>query len=64
MAQVSVKIAGGSMQLKDAATIGELKNSLGLTNHSAAVNGEIEDDSYQLSEGEFITLSPQVKGGV
>ncbi len=49
---------------KEAATVGELKTQLGLTNYTASVNGDPVDDAYQLEDYEFVTLAQAVKGGI
>lgn len=64
MALVKVKILGNP-EIKEYSveTIKELKDTLGLTNHSANVNGSSRDDSFELSDAELVTFAPSVKGG-
>jgi hypothetical protein len=62
MATVSVQVAGGALALKQASTIAELKQLLGVQHYTATVNGEPQDNDYSLSEGEFVTLAAAVKG--
>ncbi len=50
------------MQVKEASTVGELKQALGVANYTATVNGEPQDNDYELQTGEFITLAAAVKG--
>jgi len=63
MAKVIVKVLGGSLQELEASTVGEIKEELSLSSHSATVNGESASDDQELSDGELITLAPSVKGG-
>ncbi len=62
MAKVQVQVVGGTIQPKEARTIGDLKRDLALTNYQASVNGEPKGDSHELTDYEFVALSPQVKG--
>ena len=62
MAAVSAKVIGGSLQLKEATTVAELASLLGVPNHQASVNGNPEDGTYELEEGEFVTFAEKVKG--
>ena len=63
MATVTTQVVGGKIQLKEnVTTVAELKQILGLESHQASVNGEPEDDSYALQDGEYVTFAPKVKG--
>lgn len=62
MAEVVVKVIGGQPQNLSANTVEEVKSKLGLTTHVATVNGESVNDSYVLSDNEFVSLAPAVKG--
>ena len=62
MAKVTVQLTGGAPQIKEATTIAELKNMLGLSKHVATVNGEPEESDYELSDYEFVTFTESVKG--
>lgn len=62
MAQVVVKVLGSSPRDVEASTVGDVKRSLHLEKYSAAVNGDPASDSTTLSENDFVTLSPSVKG--
>ena len=62
MAQITVQIAGGEEISQQANTVGELKQTLSLTNFTAAVNGETQADDYQLRDGDHIDLAQAVKG--
>jgi len=64
MAEVTVKVVGKAGATdENASTIGELKSSLGLPSYSASVNRNPQDDSFELSDGDFVTLAASVKGG-
>ena len=62
MAKIQAQAASGPILQKEASTVGELKTSMGLSNHIATVNGEIEQDTFELSDYEFVTFAPNVKG--
>lgn len=63
MASVVCCVLGGSPRRVEAGTVGEAKDELGLTNHTATVNGEPVDDGYELLDEEFVSFAPAVKGG-
>lgn len=63
MASITVKVTGGNVQEMQASTVREVKSKLSLPNHTASVNGETQDDDYELEDYEFVTLAPAVKGG-
>lgn len=64
MANIIVKILGkDGAQDKSAETVGELKSLLGLSNHSASVNGSAQENDFSLSDGQLVTFSTAVKGG-
>lgn len=62
---VTIKVSGNPKMEESSKfeTIAEIKNSKGLPNYTAAVNGEPVDDSYELQDGDWISFSPEVKGG-
>ena len=62
MAQVVVKVIGGQPQNLDASTVRDVKQKLNALTHTATVNGESVDDTYQLMDNEFVSLAPAVKG--
>lgn len=63
MASVQVQSVGGDITKYDAETIAELKSQIGgLSKHQATVNGEPQDDDYELSDYEFVTFSEKIKG--
>jgi len=64
MAKVTAQVLGGDPKLLEGVdTVAEVKSRLQVSGHTATVNGEAADDDYQLSDYEFVTLSPAVKGG-
>jgi len=63
MAKVQAQVLGGEIKsLADVGTVGDVKDRLQVTNHTATVNGEPVEDSYELSDYEFVSMSPAVKG--
>lgn len=62
MAKVIAKVVGGSPKEMEATTVGNLKTQMGLTNHTATVNGEPENDTYELSDYEFVDFAVAAKG--
>lgn len=62
MAKVTVQCIGGEPQQKEVVTLGELKRSMDAFGYTATVNGEPEGDDYVLSDYEFVSLAPAVKG--
>lgn len=64
MALVKVKILGNP-EVKEYSVdnIGELKTELGLSNHSANVNGAAQGDEFELADAQLVTFAPSVKGG-
>lgn len=48
--------------LNNVSTVGDVMKELGVENYAATVNGEPADKSYELSDYEYVTLAPQVKG--
>lgn len=62
MAKVFVQAIGGEVQEKNYSTVAEIKKDMDLPNHQAMVQGEPEDDSYELQDYDVVTLAPKVKG--
>lgn len=64
MAQkVTAQAVGGQPKVFDnIETVGELKEQMNLGSYQASVNGEPADDDYALSDYEFVSLAPKVKG--
>lgn len=65
MAKVTVKITGGALQeLEDVETVKEARRALKLDkSYVATVNGEPQDEEYELTDFEFLSFAPAVKGG-
>jgi hypothetical protein len=63
LAKVTVQVAGGDPQQKEAETVADLMSSMNLEGHTATVNGEPEDGSYELEDFEFVTFAKKVKAG-
>ena len=64
MAKVTAQVLGGDPKvIDDVGTVGGVKARLQVQGHVATVNGEPADDNYELSDFEFVSLSPAVKGG-
>lgn len=63
MAKVIAKVIGGQPKEMDAESVADLKAQLSLTNYTASVNGSTVEDGYELTDYEFVSLSPSVKGG-
>jgi hypothetical protein len=64
MAKVQVQIPGGSIQQREADTVGELAEQLSVTSHQASVNGEPADMDQDLEDYQFVSFAPKVKGAV
>lgn len=65
MANVIACVLGGTPRRLTASSVGDVKRQMGLsTPHAAVINGETQADAYSdLEDEDFISLSPQVKGG-
>jgi len=61
--KVTVQIVGGSSKTVEANTVGELKRIMGVSGHTATVNGDTASDSTELSDYSFVHLAAPVKGG-
>lgn len=64
MAKVNVQVLGGQIKQIDADTVAEVKTQLNVPNHTATVNGDSVDGTYELEDYQFVMLSPAVKGGL
>lgn len=64
MAQnVTAQVMGGQPKIfSDVETIKDLKGKLGLSNHTATINGEPASDDESLDDYNFVTFAPAVKG--
>lgn len=64
MAEIVAKVSGGNWSDCEAETVKDLRKNLKLgTEYRATVNGEPEDDSYELSDHETVIFAPAMKGG-
>lgn len=63
MASVQVQVAGGSIQAKDADTVGDLATQVGAQGYIATVNGEPQEYTFTLSDYEFVSFAKAVKAG-
>lgn len=61
---VIAQVLGGEKKILDGvATVQEVTSRLNVTGYTATVNGAQETAGYQLSDGDFVSLSQAVKGG-
>ena len=63
MANVTVKVVGGSIKEIEASSVQDAKDQLGLTSHTAKVNNEVASDGDSLNDGDFVVFASAVKGG-
>jgi hypothetical protein len=68
MAKVRVQVAGGSVQIREAATVGCLAKLVGADGYTAVVNGEPAGYETALEDGEaegdtFVSFAKPVKAG-
>jgi len=64
MASVIATAVGGDPKRLDAESVADVKDQLGLAStYTATVNGEPADDDTFLSDEDFVSLAPAVKGG-
>lgn len=66
MAKVRVQVAGGSVQIKEASTVGELAKLVGADGFQATVDGDTADYDQELEgdEGDsFVSFARPVKAG-
>lgn len=62
---IMAQVVGGKKQIVEGcSTVGEVKQKLGIPGHTATINGDPADDDQELSEGDFMSLAPAVKGAV
>jgi len=61
--KITAQVMGGQPKVfDDVETVKDIKAKLGVSNHTATVNGEPASDDQELSDYEFVTLAPAVKG--
>lgn len=63
MASVLACVLGGDPVRLEAADVGDVKEQLNVATYTATVDGEPTDDSFELTDEQFVSLSPSVKGG-
>lgn len=62
---VVVQVLGGDKKVLDnVGTIADVKAKLGATAYTAQVNLEPASNDYELADGDFVSLSQAVKGGL
>lgn len=60
---VAAKVSGGKLQMVEAATLGELKETLDVENYQATIDGEPQSDNdYKLQNDSVVILTAPVKG--
>ena len=62
--KIRAQVVGGEVKDFDGvSSLSELQQKMGLTGtFSASVNGDPVDSDYELSDYEYVTFAPQVKG--
>jgi len=62
--KVTVQVLGASPQILDGVnSVADIKQRLNVAHYAANINGRGADDTQQLQDFSYVTLSPQVKGG-
>jgi hypothetical protein len=62
---IIAQVLGGDRKiLDDVTTVGQVKEKMGVPTYTATVNGQPADNSTVLAEGNIVTLSQAVKGGL
>lgn len=63
---IIAQVSGGTKQVLDGVTtVAEIKRQLGVSEgYTAAVNGDPAGDGDTLQDGDMVTLSKAVKGGL
>jgi sulfur carrier protein ThiS len=61
---IAQKLGGTKQVLDDVETVGDVKTKLSATGYTASLNGEPAQDSDEVSDGDFVSLSQAVKGGI
>lgn len=65
MAKVTVTVLGGQPELKEATTVGELAELLGLpSTHSVLINGVDGSMDDDLADYDFVAFGNKVEGGL
>jgi hypothetical protein len=64
MANVIGSVAGGDPDRFEADTVADVREQLGLSGpHTATVDGDTVDDTFELSDNQYVCFAPAVKGG-
>jgi sulfur carrier protein ThiS len=62
---VIAQVLGGDKKVLDSVeTVADVKEKLSAQNYTASVNGDPASNDYELSDGDFVSLSQAVKGGL
>jgi sulfur carrier protein ThiS len=62
---VIVQPLGGTKQvMDDVRTVRDITTKLNLTGYTATVNGDQQSPDYEVDDGDFVSLSQAVKGGL
>ena len=62
---IIAQVLGGEKKvLDDVSNVGDVKAALGVTGYAASVNGTPSSDGTLLEDGDFVSLSQAVKGGL
>lgn len=62
---IIAQVLGGEKKvLDDVHTVGDVTQKLGVSGYTATVNGDQQKADYQLEDGDFVSLSQAVKGGI
>jgi sulfur carrier protein ThiS len=62
---VVVQVLGGSKKVLDNVhSVADVKSQVGAQAYAASINGDPATDGSQLSDGDFVSLSQAVKGGL
>jgi molybdopterin converting factor small subunit len=65
MADVVGQVLGGDRKFLKADTVEEVKELMEVSStHTATVNGDTANDNDELSDQDWVLLTPPVKGGV
>lgn len=62
--KIQAQVVGGAIKSFDGVeTVGEVREKMNLgANYTVTVNGEAQDNDYELSDYEFVAFAPSVKG--
>lgn len=62
---VIAQILGGDKKVLDNVnTVKDVKEKLGVSGYTASINGDPAQDTDTVTEGDFVSLSQAVKGGM